>query len=151
MFCKQCGCEVAPGTNFCTKCGAVTDQQQVGTPYSGVQNGYYANNVPTQPLYQMNDQISKLQTETMVNGILGLAFACSFVASFLGIVFSAIAKKKANEYIRLRGQLEGKAKVGYNLAKPGLIVGIIATAFFAIYIFVCFCIGFAAGYSGYYY
>ncbi len=110
----------------------VQPQQVTYTDYNaGYQN--YNYNQPAQPTYQNDEQANKLQGEILLNGILGLAFATSFFASFVGIIFSSIAKKKANEYINLKGQLEGRAKVGFNLAKPGFIVGIIFTVLFAIY------------------
>ena len=67
-------------------------------------------------------------------GILGIVFACTFYLSFLGIIFSAIGLGKAKAFKAAAGQLYGPAKVGKILATIGLIVGIILTVIFLIWL-----------------
>lgn len=76
-----------------------------------------------------NNNITNKDTSTkvLVFGTLGLAFACSFYLSFLGIIFSAIGMSQANNFARANGAVFGKAKVGSILAKVGLPVGIVIT------------------------
>lgn len=76
--------------------------------------------------------------ETLKWGIMALAFASTFWISFLGIVFGLKAKKTSEEALAANNgaPLSGKAKVGSILGKIGLIVGIVMTAFLAIYLFV---------------
>lgn len=73
-------------------------------------------------------------TKVLVFGILGLAFACSFSLSFLGIIFSAIGMSQANNFARENGAVFGKAKVGRILSKVGLPLGIVFTVLFIVYI-----------------
>lgn len=74
-------------------------------------------------------------TNVLVWGIIGLAFSCSFYLSFLGIIFSAIGKSKANTYFTYC-EYSKQAKIGNNLAKAGLIVGIIFTALFLLFVII---------------
>ncbi len=75
-------------------------------------------------------------TNVLVWGILGLAFACTWVFSFLGIIFSAVAKSKAKAYLRSGAAYSTQVKVGKNLATGGLIAGIILSVFWVLYIFI---------------
>lgn len=72
--------------------------------------------------------------KVLVFGILGLAFACSFFLSFLGIIFSAICLSQTGNFARENGAVFGKAKVGRILSKVGLPVGIVFTVLFIVYI-----------------
>ncbi len=109
MFCKKCGAELAAGEKFCPSCGA--------------ENVSFA--VPAEN-----------PTPILTWGILGVAFACSFFLSFLGIIFSAVALSKAKKYLAANGTLPTKAKVGKGLGIGGLIGGIVLTVLFIIYIAV---------------
>ena len=83
-----------------------------------------------------NNNITTKDTSTkvLVFGILGLAFACSFYLSILGIIFSAIGISQANNFARANGAVFGKAKVGRILSKVGLPLGIVLTVFFIVYL-----------------
>ena len=85
-----------------------------------------------------NNNITTKDTSTkvLVFGILGLAFACSFYLSILGIIFSAIGISQANNFARENGAVFGKAKVGRILSKVGLPVGIVFTVLFIVYFIV---------------
>ena len=67
-------------------------------------------------------------------GILSLAFAVSGCLALLGFIFSFTARKKAREYARLCGELEGRARVGNILGWVGFGVGLGYTAFWVLYV-----------------
>ena len=117
MICKHCGYEIAEGSAFCSTCGKVVDEADAVV---AVEN---------------SEQRDNLGGRILTFGILSIAFAVTFFLSFLGIIFAAVAKSMAAAYVREYGETEGRATVGKNLAKPGLIVGIIFTVFAIIYCF----------------
>ena len=168
MFCHNCGTALDEGVKFCPNCGAPIAAPEaeepiaptVEEPVASVVEPVYEQPVyeqPAAPVYQqpvyrdpiVNEEAASLSTPILVFGIMGLAFACTFWLSFLGIIFSAIGKGKVKAFLAAGGQLSGKAKVGNILAKVGLIVGIILTVFFVIYLIVI--IALAANHSGYRY
>ena len=117
MICKHCGYEIAEGSAFCSTCGKVVDETEtVESPVS-------------------SERRDELGGRILTFGILSIAFALTFFLSFLGIIFAAVAKSMAATYAREFGETEGRATVGKNLAKPGLIVGIILTVLAVIYCF----------------
>lgn len=147
MFCPNCGNQVPDGAGFCGSCGSKIEAAQPA--YSAPQQpAYEAPQQPTyqqptyqqptyqQPTYQQpvqtanNPALDSMATNTLVFGILGLALSEIGVP---GIIFSAIGKNKANEYITHAGELSGKAKVGSILARIGLPVSIVMTAIWFIY------------------
>ena len=118
MICKNCGAEVADETKFCQNCGAMIE----------------AEPVPAEaPVYEAVP-VEQPAGPGLVWGILGLAFGCSFFASFLGIIFSAIGISKAKKYTKQGYPLTGKNKVGSILSKVGLPVSIVMLVFFIIYV-----------------
>lgn len=100
----------------------------------------YAEAPKAEPVYAAapatvnNANVEELSKDALIWGILGLAFSCTFFLSLLGIIFSAIAKKKYAAYAAAAGTPSGKGKVGGILARVGLPVGIVMTVFFFIYI-----------------
>lgn len=159
MFCSNCGTQIPEGSLFCGNCGAKVEAQPAPQPapqpaYEAVQQPAYE--AVQQPAYQAvqepvyvapqqpvqvapvvnnaNDpELNSLATNTMIFGIIGLALSELGVP---GIILSSIAMNKAAEFESKAGSLYGKAKVGRRLAKPGKIVGIIMTIFWAIYTLV---------------
>ena len=132
MFCDKCGAQLNDNSRVCPQCGA---------PIQGEEQ-----NITTTSTYagSLGDP-----TPVLVWGILGLAFACTFFVSFLGIIFSAVGLKKANAYNQFTNYAEsGKARTGRNLAKAGLIVGIIMTVLLVIYVIAI--VALAANTSSYY-
>ena len=77
------------------------------------------------------------QPNLLVFGILSIVFDWIFV----GIILAAVGRKKGNAYIAQGGQLTGASKVGYILCKVGLILSIIGTFGFAIYLIVLIAAG----------
>lgn len=71
-------------------------------------------------------------TKTLVFGILGLAFSCSFFLAMGGIIFSALCLSLSHEYFRITGQITGKIKVARILSRVGLILGIVMVALFLL-------------------
>lgn len=156
MFCPNCGNKIGEGALFCASCGT-----KVEAPAAPVQPAYEAVQQPAyeavqqpayeavqQPAYQIPQQpvqvapvvnnandpeLNSLATNTMIFGIIGLALS---ELGIPGIILSSIAMNKAAEFESKAGSLYGKAKVGRRLAKPGKIVGIIMTIFWAIYTLV---------------
>lgn len=116
MYCISCGAEIPEGSEFCFKCGA--SQTEPLTPV------YEARPVVEPPV---------APTNVLTWGIIGLAFACTFFASFLGIIFSAIGMKKHSAYINSGAEHSTKVKVGGILSKVGLGVGIAMTVLCILY------------------
>lgn len=133
MFCPNCGTNVPEGANACPNCGTFLNAAQPA-PEAPV---YQAPPVQ-QPIYNAApvNTVPYNTTPILVFGILAIAFACTFYLSFLGIVFGAMTKGKVNAYLAQGYALSGKAKVGSILGKVGLIVGIVMTAIFAIWLLV---------------
>ncbi|MBO6010370.1 MAG: zinc ribbon domain-containing protein [Oscillospiraceae bacterium] len=126
MYCISCGAEIPEGSEFCFKCGASQTEPQ--TPV-------YA----AQPLVQA----PVAPTNVLTWGIIGLAFACTFFGSFLGIIFSAIGMKKHRAYLSSGAEYSTKVKVGGILSKVGLGVGIALTVLCVLYfIFIIVMIAF---------
>ena len=124
MFCKNCGKQLEDGVKFCPGCGAPVDTVGQGT--------YQTQPQPQQQF--VDPQRASDANRLLVWGILGIAFACSWALSFLGIIFSSIAKNKAVAFTDAYGIPSGKAKVGQILGRVGFIVGICLTVCFALYI-----------------
>ena len=164
MFCQNCGTFLEEGVKFCPNCGtpiavpevvkAVAEEKPVEPrfeePAPTVTEPVYeepAYQQPEAPVYQpeapvyqepvvkSNPAADALSTPILVFGILGVAFCCMpYLISIMGIIFSAIAKKKVKAFEEAGGVLSGKAKVGSILAKVGMIVSIVMTAIFAVVI-----------------
>lgn len=82
-------------------------------------------NIPLQPTVPTGE-LAKLEKQALTLGIVGL---CLSSLGLPGLIISCIGAKKAGRYKALTGNLSGKARTGYKLAKAGRIVGIISTVF----------------------
>lgn len=126
--------------NYCYNCNNWVDDNPGRCPFCGGQTTPVQNPQPIsyqQPVAEQNSfkqYIEQLGSDILKWGIMSVAFACSFLASFMGIFFAVKANKKVEEYIRCMGYVNGKAKVGKYLAKGGLIGGIVMTALFSLYV-----------------
>lgn len=151
MFCPNCGNQVPDGAAFCASCGNKLEAQVAPKPaYEAVQEPVYVAPVqqpvqaapvvaPERP--QEDPELNSLATNTMIFGIIGLALS---EVGIPGIILSNIALNKASEFERKAGKLFGKALVGRRLAKPGKIVGIVMTIFWAVYFTVAVIAGIAS-------
>ena len=125
-YCYNCNNWVDDNSGCCPFCGGQTTPVQDPRPISYQQ--------PVAEQKSFNQYIEQLGSDILKWGIMSVAFACSFIASFMGIIFAVKANKKVAEYIHYMGGVSGKAKVGKHLAKGGLIGGIAMTAFFVLYV-----------------
>ncbi len=66
----------------------------------------------------------------------GIVAAATCWTGILGIVFGCIGRNKAQAYVAAYGMTTGQVKTGSILSKVGLIVGIVMTVIWAIYITV---------------
>lgn len=151
MNCKKCGAIIPDGGIICPYCGFDTRSPSFQTLNNSqrYEQPAQAQYIPPQPQPQpqyvqpqpqvvtpgyVTPQQQAEANSVLIWGILGLAFACTFWLSFLGIIFSAIDRGKVKDYLFRYGALYGKAKVGNILSRIGLPVGIVLTAIFVIYI-----------------
>jgi len=161
MFCRYCGAQLQEGQERCPSCGTLIEWARPAESAQPAQEApkvtYAPQPAPVTPVYTAQGQqvvsevTAKEATSALVWGILGLAFACTFFVSFLGIIFSAIGLSRANNFIRTYGAISGKVKTGHILSKVGLIVGIVMTVFFFIWLIVIIAAAGAAVRYGYYY
>ena len=121
MFCRNCGRQLDEGESYCPICGTVNSSNASLNPPAS----FYGE--PDDGL--KNDMAGK----TLTWGILSLAFGISGCLSLLGFIFSFTARKKAREYARLFGQLEGRARVGNILSWAGFGTGLGYSIFFTLY------------------
>ena len=120
MFCQYCGSHLSDDSRFCSLCGAPVRQP---APYA------YAP--PAAPVSQEQQQAAG---DALKWSIIGAAFAVTAWLSFLGIIFSSIAKKKVKVYSEQYGVLTGKARAASIISKAGFICGIILTAVCIVYL-----------------
>ncbi len=133
MFCTKCGREVANEETYCPYCGAIFSNLD-GTPYA----------LPDDTVKD------RMASQTLTWGILSLAFSASTCLALLGFIFSFTAKRKASEYRRTFGELEGRARVGHILGWVGFGLGLGYTIFWALYfVFFLFVLGMAGAMGGF--
>ncbi len=87
---------------------------------------------------EQNAEKDRCAGELFKWGLLGLIFADTGILSLLGWIFSAKAKRMAQEYAYTYGELKGRAQVGSIFAKIGFILGMVLTIFFAVYFSILF-------------
>lgn len=142
MFCPNCGDQLVEGAAFCGNCGTKIEAQpayEAPQPaYSAPQTSYTVPQpapvaAPARP--QEDPELNELAKSTMIMGIVGLALS---ELGLPGLIVSNIAMNKAAEFERRAGGFYGKAKVGRRLAKPGKIVSIVMTVFWAVYFSILF-------------
>ena len=117
MNCQNCGANV-DGKAFCPQCGA-----QVQAP---AQPSYNYNTGYNQPAAPQGNP-----TNVLVFGILGLALSG---LGIVGLIFSIIGLKKANNYIATYGNIANQVRIARILAIAGMIVSIVMIVFWIIYI-----------------
>ena len=140
MFCKYCGNELPADGNFCPKCGRIQEAQaDMNKPEETAVT--YDFEVDTGVDAIIEDPALEVEKDALGGriltfAVLGLSFGISFWLSFLGIVFSAMAKTRIKEYVKRFGETEGRASVGKGLSTAGLAASIALTCCFTVYMFV---------------
>ena len=142
MYCKNCGAHVEDGALFCSECGQKQQEAQQYRPQV-VENQYQ------QPAYNGRAVAVPGSPNSLVFGILSMAFSWIPILSIVGIVMGALAIGKSKTFRRMNGGLLfGASKVGFIFGIIGLISSIIGTVYWIIYLLVV-CV-FVASYSGSY-
>ena len=100
MNCQNCGAEVGD-KRFCPQCGAQVQTAPAAVPAAA----------PAQPASQGN------YTQVLVFGILGLALGAS--TGIVGLIFSILGIRKANEYIATYGDISTQQPNRKTHAKAG--------------------------------
>ena len=130
MNCQNCGANV-DGKAFCPQCGA-----QVQAP---AQPSYNYNTGYNQPVAPQGNP-----TNVPVFGIIGLALS---TMGIVGLIFSIIALKKANNYIATYGDIANQVRIGRRLAIAGLVVSIIFTIIYVLIFVAAIVAGTSSGNS----
>ncbi|HVE76416.1 MAG TPA: DUF4190 domain-containing protein [Actinomycetota bacterium] len=155
--CNNCGSESPDSARVCANCNAVLPTEnyraepvvetpaQTQAPSPERSQGPFAQD-PAQPVVYPGPQVTVLTTDgqavaALICGILGL-FACPLVLSIVAIILG----KQSSKSIRA----SGGALDGEGMAKTGLILGIIGTAFWGLFLvfFLLVFIGVFAGFMG---
>ena len=138
MFCKYCGNELPEDANFCPQCGKMNEPPTKNTK---AENAVQTSFNFSAPVYQqtetdplVKEEKNRLGGQILKFAILGLAFGCTLFLSWLGIIFSGIAKAKIREYEGKFGETEKQATVGKHLSIPAFIVSIVFTALLTLLI-----------------
>ncbi len=148
MFCNKCGNSIPDGSVFCPNCGAALSSAPAAPNYDPYRPAptYDAFAKPVDPRER------EAAKSVLTFGIIALAFTCTWVLSFVGIIFAFIAHSKARAYERDFGPASGKAKVGKIFSIVSIPLSIVMTVFFLIYIgIIAFAISYAAKRGSSYY
>ena len=127
MFCKSCGSNVEDGADFCPVCGAKMSADV--SPAMAV----------------MDEEAKASGKKCMIWGIVAAVLA---EFGLLGLIFAIIAKGKVKKHIRAGYPLTGMAKAGRILSKVALILSIVMTVFWFIYIIIIIVAVLAVGEAG---
>lgn len=128
MFCKHCGNQLDNDASFCPNCGKVIGNGSYEEPA-------YTNPAPAYKAV-VDEQKERLGGAVLKNAILGMAFACTFFFSWLGLIFSIKSRSNLTTYLNIYGKTDGRATVGKHLGKAALIVSIVMLAILVFYIFL---------------
>ncbi len=155
--CNNCGTESPDGARVCANCSAILPTEnyraepvhetptQIQSPSPDGNQGS-SSQAPAQPVMYPGPQVIVHTTDgqavgALICGILGL-FACPLVLSIVAIVLG----KQSSKAIRA----SGGALEGEGVAKAGLILGIIGTVFWGLFLvfFLLIFVGVFAGVMG---
>ena len=128
MFCKYCGNEIDTSAKFCGSCGSPIDapakEEHTATPLDDLMSrGDKAK------IAKKNARADKI----LSLGIASVAFANTGILALVGWIVACVARRKVREYENRFGPVTGKAKVGRDLARGGLIGSICMTLFLFFY------------------
>ena len=146
MFCKYCGNKVDDTAKFCESCGSpiepLAEKEHVATPLDNLMN--------LADVAKRNAHADKI----LALGITSVAFASSCILALVGWIIACVARGQVRDYENKYGPVSGKAKVGKDLARGGLIASICMTIFWTGYLLlyvVIFAAAFGATGGDYYY
>lgn len=136
-FCSNCGSELKDGAKFCENCGAPVEiaQEPVREFVEEQTVEYYTE----APVVNTPEQESMTKS-ALIMSIVGLALS---ELGIPGIIISAIAKSKVKK-ATAAGAIGGKLKAARILSTIGMILSIVMTIVWLLYIVV---IGAAVAYS----
>lgn len=127
MFCKNCGRQLDEGENLCPACGTMNATE---TPAATAGIEYAVNDTAA-----VNERLKdEMAGQAFKWGLLSLIFSSTFCLSFLGFIFSFVAKGKASSYETVFGAISGRANAGRILGRIGFGLGLGMTIFFALYL-----------------
>ena len=144
MYCKHCGSQIEESAMFCPTCGKIVEVDEFVAADSQATDHFDSQTKESN--YFENGYNPPVERESgggiLGFAIAGLALACTFFLSFVGVIFAFIAKAKMNNYIERYGELDGPGKVGRGIGRAAMIVGWIFTGLFT---FIILILGLAAG------
>ena len=136
MYCKHCGTQIEENAKFCPICGKIVEDSALNSNQEPKADYFDTPNFA--PNYYDDSQIRQPDkpagVSSLVFAILGLEFISLFFSSFLGLIFSYVARSKVDTYARMYGELNGVNKVAKILSKVGIIVGWVLTGLLIVYI-----------------
>jgi len=132
MFCKNCGSQLSDDAKFCEYCGTpieVAEDVQTNTPEPEF--------IQTEPTSSQARAVNDPSLPSL-GSILGFGIASVATCEFgiPGIIFGAIGKSKAKQVLNGGGALGGQGKAGNIMSKVGLIIGIVMTVIWTIYVLI---------------
>lgn len=130
MFCKNCGRQLDEGENLCPACGTMNATETTADA-KGITYDLGANDTVVLANERLKDEMAG---QVFKWGLLSLIFSSTFCLSFLGFIFSFIAKGKASSYETVFGEISGRANAGRILGRIGFGLGLGMTIFFALYL-----------------
>ena len=133
MICNNCGAEFEDRAKFCPNCGSSLPKDEIPVPISPEIE--YAPKPEFEPAVNTAPLGNPAEAKScMIMGILAAAFSCTFIASFMGIIFGIIGMSKAKRYVRDYNVYTAKVRVGKYCSIGGLAMGIFMTILLFIYI-----------------
>ena len=134
MFCKNCGRQLNDNENFCPACGAMKPAETVDTTV-------FQYDLVTEQSVNTVDTVNEAEKNAMAArvfkwGMRGIIFAHTVLLSLLGVIFSAIAKKRAEEFERTYGEIKGRALAGRVLGRIGFGLGLGLSIFMVVYVLI---------------
>lgn len=124
MKCSWCGGDVSNGATICPHCEAPFDKTEIESALA------------EEKLHEKKR--NKSRNTILTIGIISLAIDYLWVLSPIGLVLSIITKVLVGGYKKRYGEVDGKARAGSVLSTIGLILGIILTIVFIIYVALIF-------------
>ena len=131
-FCPNCGAELRDGVKFCENCGAPVVAAETVVEQAVTEQPVYEQPVSEPVVVGNNPEQNSAAKSALILSIVGLVLA---ELGIPGIILSAIAKGKVKKAIAL-GATGAKVKVAKILSTIGLIVSILMTIFWFLYMII---------------